>query len=262
MSQARALSFGPVAERYERYRPGYPDQVVELTLAGLGDPAGVVALEIGAGTGKASRIFARCGVRVRAVEPDPGMCRVLRMATEGMSVTVTESTFEELPIELPVDLVCAAAAWHWTDPATRWTRAARWLRAGGVVAALGSPVNVADEDLARRVEAIIAGYLGDMSAPGADDDPAADLRWPANELDASPYFTGVEEHEVTLHQPMAAEDFVGLITTVSSYLLLGPDAQQRLVGELCAALPGQVEVRRDHTVHRAFRNAVPVELQV
>ena len=257
MSQPRALTFGSVAERYERYRPGYPEQVADHVLAGLGEPGGLTALEVGAGTGKATRLIAGRGVRVHAVEPDHEMCRVLKAATEGLPVSITQSTFEALAPASTVDIVYAAAAWHWTEPATRWIRAAHWLRPGGVVAALGSPVNVADDLLAKQVEDIVEAHVGDVSVAGAEDD-AAGLRWPANELTASPYFTEVQEHEVTLHQPMASEDFVGLISTVSSYLLLGEDAQQAMLDELRAALPEQVEVRRDHTVHRAIRNAVPV----
>jgi hypothetical protein len=57
----RALSFGSVASAYERYRPGYPDAVVDQVLASAGGPVRT-ALEIGAGTGKATRVFAGRGV--------------------------------------------------------------------------------------------------------------------------------------------------------------------------------------------------------
>ena len=53
----RALSFGAVASAYERYRPGYPDELVDEVLAYAGRPVRT-ALEVGAGTGKATRAFA------------------------------------------------------------------------------------------------------------------------------------------------------------------------------------------------------------
>ena len=55
---ARALSFGAVAEAYERFRPGYPVELLELVMAYAGGPIRT-ALEIGAGTGKATRLFAQ-----------------------------------------------------------------------------------------------------------------------------------------------------------------------------------------------------------
>jgi len=53
----RALSFGSAAWEYERFRPAYPGAVVDEVLAYAGH-AVATALEIGAGTGKATRMFA------------------------------------------------------------------------------------------------------------------------------------------------------------------------------------------------------------
>ncbi len=47
---SRGLTFGSAAEQYERYRPGYPQQVADLVLAAAGRPA-TTAIEIGTGTG-------------------------------------------------------------------------------------------------------------------------------------------------------------------------------------------------------------------
>jgi hypothetical protein len=47
----RALSFGSVASAYERFRPGYPDELVDEVLAYAGRPVRTV-LEIGAGRAK------------------------------------------------------------------------------------------------------------------------------------------------------------------------------------------------------------------
>ena len=65
----RALSFGVVAEAYERFRPAYPVELLDMVMTYAGRPVRT-ALEIGAGTGKATRLFAQRGVMVTAVEPD------------------------------------------------------------------------------------------------------------------------------------------------------------------------------------------------
>lgn len=74
---ARALTFGSVAAAYECYRPGHPDALVAEVLAYAGRPV-ATALEIGAGTGKATRVFAAYGVQVTATEPDAAMLAELR----------------------------------------------------------------------------------------------------------------------------------------------------------------------------------------
>ena len=65
---ARALSFGAAASAYERFRPGYPAQLVDTVLAYSDQPIRS-ALEIGAGTGKATRIFAERGIGAATIEP-------------------------------------------------------------------------------------------------------------------------------------------------------------------------------------------------
>jgi len=71
----RSLSFGSAAEQCERYRLGNPDDVVDAVLEFAGRPVHS-ALEIGAGTGKATHPFAARGIAVTALEPDAEMARL------------------------------------------------------------------------------------------------------------------------------------------------------------------------------------------
>ena len=261
MSDIRARSFGVAAQRYERYRHGYPAEVANLVLGGLGDPSALAAVEVGAGTGKATRVFASRGVRVTAVEPDPAMAAVLERVCAGLPVEVASAGFEELDHPAgSVDVVYAAAAWHWVDPVIRWVRSARLLRTGGVVAAITGPVEPADPDLAERLREFDRRFVDTTSVWGDDGtaDPA-ELSWPGDELVASPYFCDVEEHHLVVRSSMTAEDMVGLISTVSSYLVLDEETRTRLLGEIHAMLPDLVHTTRDLTIHRAVRNDTPVD---
>ena len=72
------LVFGEIAEQYDEYRPSYPDALFD-TIIEFGElHAGDRALEIGAGTGKATAGFATRGLRVHALEPSPAMAAILR----------------------------------------------------------------------------------------------------------------------------------------------------------------------------------------
>ena len=61
------LVFGQAAESYERYRPGYPPELFDFLAEQVGAVAEPRAVEIGAGTGKATRELGRRGCRLRRV---------------------------------------------------------------------------------------------------------------------------------------------------------------------------------------------------
>ena len=61
--------FEKVADLYDKYRPGYPDEVV--TWFGL--PAGARVLDLGCGTGISARLFAKHGYAVTAIDPNEAM---------------------------------------------------------------------------------------------------------------------------------------------------------------------------------------------
>jgi SAM-dependent methyltransferase len=265
--QARGRSFGSVARDYERYRPGYGPEVARLALAGLGPPAGLRALESGAGTGKATRVFAAFGLDLTAVEPDPEMAAVLsavvpRPLPPGRLEIVTSSLegLEPRWWTTPFDLVYAAAAWHWVDDTTRWERAAALLRPGGVFASFGGTLEVEDEELAEQVESwwpdvphIRAGRP--PSAETAAEEPA--MLWPGDELLRSPYFTAVEEHAVPSTLEWPAADYLGMLTTVSDFRIVSPQEREDRLGRIAALLPDPVLLRRDLRLHRAVRTEHP-----
>ena len=74
----QGLVFGEIADEYDRARPSYPDELFDAVMAYGSLRTGDAALEIGAGTGKATRGFSARGLAVHALEPSPGMARVLR----------------------------------------------------------------------------------------------------------------------------------------------------------------------------------------
>ncbi|OZV83650.1 SAM-dependent methyltransferase [Micromonospora echinospora] len=252
----RALCFGAVAEAYERFRPGYPPELLDIVMAYAGQPVRT-ALEIGAGTGKATRLFARQGLTVTATEPDGAMLAVLRRHVP-TSVRTVQAAFEDLRPGGSYGLVYAAAALHWTNPEGRWSRMAALVEPGGVFASFGGPIQLADPAVREAVRAVRAPFLESDEIPSPDGTPPGhDMRWPGTELHRAEWFADVRQSVVERRLTMGADDYVGLLSTISAYLELPVPLQEQVYRRIRQVLPETVEISADITVHLARRRSEP-----
>jgi SAM-dependent methyltransferase len=125
--------FGAEAELYDRVRPAYPPELVDDVVALVGLPTR--AVDVGAGTGKATVMLAERGVTGVAVEPDPKMARVAaRRLADSRGWRVDSGEFERWRPssgESEFDLITAAHSWHWIGPEAGVRQAEELLRPGG-----------------------------------------------------------------------------------------------------------------------------------
>jgi ubiquinone/menaquinone biosynthesis C-methylase UbiE len=99
------------APSYAAFRPGYPPEAIDAVLAGLGDPSTLTIADVGAGTGISSRLFARRGAKVIAIEPN---LRMRSQAESDPNVEWSEGTAQHTGLsDASVDLVVVAQAFHW-----------------------------------------------------------------------------------------------------------------------------------------------------
>jgi SAM-dependent methyltransferase len=246
----RALSFGPVASAYERFRPGYPGELVDEVLAYAARPVRT-ALEIGAGTGKATRVFASRGIAVTATDPDPAMLLELRKHVPE-TVSAVQAAFEDLPLSPVYDLVFAAASLHWTQPVHRWDRVAGMLRRDGAFASFGGQMHLADPDVEHAVRAARAEYLADDGIASPDGTPAdSPMQWPGSELLRSGRFTDVRQSTIERRFAVSASDYVGHLSTISAYLELPETDRGQVFGRIFEVLPEEVTLAADITLHLA-----------
>ncbi|RPK38220.1 trans-aconitate 2-methyltransferase [Streptomyces sp. ADI92-24] len=248
----RALSFGVMAEAYERFRPGYPVELFDMVMAYARQPVRT-ALEIGAGTGKATRLLAQRGVTVTATEPDAAMLAELRKHVPP-GVRTVRAAFEDLRPGERYGLVYAAAALHWTKPQDRWSRMAALLEPGGVFASFAGPIQLVDPAVEETVRAARAPFLESDDIPSPDGTPPGhDMQWPGTELQRSEWFTGVQQSVIERRFTMSARDYVGHLSTISAYLVLPPPEQEQVFRRIMRVLPETVEISADVIVHLARR---------
>ena len=144
---------------YVKFRPGYPREIVAFlhSTCGLTDAAHVA--DIGAGTGISTRLFLDAGHPVVAVEPNQAMRAAADVwlkdyaGYSSVAGTAEATTLDDAS----VDLVVAAQAFHWFDPAAARREFARILKPRGLVALIwnsrlldGTPFLAGYEALLRR----------------------------------------------------------------------------------------------------------------
>ncbi len=154
-----ARGFSVAAEAYERGRPGYPDELLGWLGGELALGPVRACVDLGAGTGKFTRLLARTGAALTAVEPVAEMRRQLEAALPG--VTALEGTAEAMPLPAAsADAVVCAQAFHWFATGKALEEIHRVLRPGG---RFGLVWNMRDEsvDWVRTLTGIMAPYEGD-----------------------------------------------------------------------------------------------------
>jgi len=151
-----ATGFGAAADAYERGRPSYPQEVVDHVVRTLTVGPGRAVLDLGAGTGKLTRLLEPTGASIVAVEPVDAMRAELERRCP--SVRALAGTAESIPLEdASVDAVVVAQAFHWFDGERALSEIHRVLRPKGRLCMLW---NVRDEtvDWVARLTGIIDAH--------------------------------------------------------------------------------------------------------
>jgi SAM-dependent methyltransferase len=246
------LVFGEAPELYDRARPGYSDALVEDVLAHVGLAASSCrALEVGAGTGKATVAFARNGVDVHALEPDPRMAEIARRNCEPYRhVEIEETSFEDWAVQgKAFDLLFSAQAWHWVSPEVRCPRAAEAIVPGGSLALFWHRVRWKEDDPVRTaLDACYRQLAPGLAArgPGFPGLAVGTLEEEAEaEVASCSDFVDVTVHEHPWEQTFDAAGYVERLRTQSDHRLVPPGELERLleaVGDVIVARGGVVTV--------------------
>jgi SAM-dependent methyltransferase len=124
------------ADVYDRYRPSPPAGLLDVltVVAGVERPALVV--DLGCGTGLATRAWGERAREVVGVEPNPRMLERARKSPEQPNIRYAEAYGDDTGLPPGrADLVTSFQSFHWMEPQPVLAEAARVLRVGGVFAA-------------------------------------------------------------------------------------------------------------------------------
>jgi SAM-dependent methyltransferase len=228
-------TFDQAADLYALIRPGYPDRLFE-DLESLGRvPASARVVEIGCGTGQATRSLALRGWRVTAVELGGSLAEVARRELGGFAdVEVVTASFERWePPQASFDAVFAATSWHWLDPAVAFEKAAYVLAADGLLAIVSTHhvQPVGGDDFFEQIQQAYAavGEADPRGHPLRPEDVGDDL---AAEITASGWFSPPVVRRYLESFTYTAEEYVSLLSTYSGHIMMSADQRAYLFTEI------------------------------
>lgn len=239
MVDRRRELFDQAAEYYDEARPRYPAALFDDVLAAVDAGSSPHVLEIGPGTGQATRSWIERGCSVVAVELGPRLAARLRENIAGLGpVTVIGGAFEE--VELPAnsfDVVTAATAIHWIDPQVRYRTPYGLLRENGVLAIIEviQVSGTGDPDFFELSHPIYAKYRQAERDQPAAPAPAAASVAPRElaAIEASGLFGLIQVSRYPWDQTYTTERYALLLRTYSDMLAMPIEAREGLIREIC-----------------------------
>jgi SAM-dependent methyltransferase len=217
------MVFDEIAAEYDRYRPAYPDELIDQACQVAGIGSGDHVLEVGCGSGQLTRSLVARGLRVTALEPGKSLVALARQNLEGAGVEFVNAQFEDAPLPREqFQAVFSASAFHWVDPKVSWQKTADVLAPGGTLALV--QYCGLEEPRSKRDQDVVLAAMGKVA-------PDVAASWPAyRDLDAT--LAGAQQRR-------------GNVSAVWAWLGsydIGQDYAARLFGDVqVAVMPRLVE---------------------
>jgi SAM-dependent methyltransferase len=233
------FTFDQVASVYRATRPDYPEALVDDVIAYADLQSGDRLLEVGCGTGQATKGFAMRGFPILATDPGPEMLREARESLAGFDhVEYLETTFEAFPVTEPVfRLIIAAQSWHWVSPQVRFVKAAQLLSPDGTLAVFGHvPVGL-PIPLRDKLRQIYLRQIGQWGPPPEawylPDGPFKG--W----FDESGLFEPVVHRSYPWQRQHTTSSYTDFLRTRSDHRMLAARKRDELLGEIMDAIDGE-----------------------
>lgn len=235
--ERRRDTFLSGAVDYDSCREGYPDVVFQTAVELAHLPAAGSLLEVGCGTGQATRWFAQHGFRVLAVDRSEAMVAVAARQLAGFPhLEVRCSDFERMELRHDFDGLVAASSFHWLDPSDRVGRCAAALRANGALILLWNVHPFPFTGFFERVQSLYEEIVPEWPAPSDATSTEERLRAVLGSLEESGSFATVEYRSHAWSRKLDGRSYVKLLGTHSDHRSLGDEQRDRLFAAVRALI--------------------------
>lgn len=202
---------------YERYRLAYPDRLITRVAALAGLKPGDPVLDLGAGTGMLAVGFARAGMAVTAMDPEPDMLAVCEERARAAGVTLAlrqAGSYDLKPDMGPYRLVTIGRSFHWMDRAATLQMLERIVTPDGGVALFHDAHPPVAENAWFKVMCTLQDRYGRGEDAHIKERRGGHSRYESFLLASQ--FTQLDGLSVTIRQTVTADDLVGRAFSMST----------------------------------------------
>lgn len=232
-------TFNAQAEAYDRWRPGYPEQLFAdvISLSGIQDSGAIV--EIGCGTGQATEPFLKKDYAVTAVELGENLAEFSRrkLASYPKFTVITGAFENQQSLDNKFDLLISATAFHWVDPTVRYEKARSCLRPGGAIALFWNEhvEGAKREPFFDAVQEIYSQVVPDLSLRYKGlvrPDKLLELKDYAQEIRDCGFFDSPVTRTYLQDITYDSSSYIGLLNTFSDMINLEKTTRDKLLSKI------------------------------
>ncbi len=220
--------FSGRADVYDKYRPTYPQKIIDIFAHEHGLKIGDVVADVGSGTGKFTELLLDNGLNVYAVEPNAEMrAYAEKNLSSFVGFTSVDGSAEDTTLEdNSVDAVVVAQAFHWFEVEPTEREFDRILKPDGFIALTWNDRKVTDSEFLRSYDELLVKYCPDYKKIQHKDTSSEQLE---------EIFVGkkVTEFHFEKYQSVDIDSMIGRLKS-SSYCPLEDDENfEPLIASLC-----------------------------
>ena len=246
-------TFDTVPTLYDSRRPGYPATLIKDVLRLSHIPAHGNILEIGCGTGQATKPFADRGYQMTCLDIGTNLAAVASRKFRGYdNVTVIAESFENWnPKTTKYHLAIAATSFHWLDLGIRYTKVSQVLRCGGSLAVFSNVHIRRDEGFFAEIQNIYQ-KIAPALCPAKSEVPEPLAREPGLDLFEEPITNSYPWDE-----QYTAEEYIALLGTYSDHISLPKPARK----QLCRAITGLIIANYKGVIIKHYESRLEIRLK-
>lgn len=203
---------------YSRYRLGYPDLLIRRVIERVGLKPGDAVMDLGCGPGLVAIPFAKAGMAVTGVDPEPAMLDAAKAAAAeaGVALDLRQGSSFDLPKGIgPFKLVTMGRAFHWMEREATLKALDGLVVPDGVVALLHDHHTRTVENNWRRALHELGNDYGRDESFHVEARQNPDFQAHESVLMNS-VFSHLERVSVFVRRAMTADDIVGLAFSLST----------------------------------------------